>query len=122
GGSMYAYAFSALSPDAFTHLFATFIFWAMLMVGGSGNNKGAIAGAYVVWGLWTISLQMQGYELGELVQSRMSYIRGLLLGVAIVGVLLIRPLGLLPQERRVSAWVERRVKKERAGPSPPAET
>lgn len=122
GGSMYAYAFSALSPDAFTHLFATFIFWAMLMVGGSGNNKGAIAGAYVVWGLWTISLQMQGYELGDLIQSRMSYIRGLLLGVSIVGVLLIRPLGLLPQERRVSAWVERRVKKERSAAAPPAKT
>ncbi|MCH8050977.1 MAG: branched-chain amino acid ABC transporter permease [Chloroflexi bacterium] len=122
GGSMYAYAFSALSPDAFTHLFATFIFWAMLMVGGSGNNKGAIAGAYVIWGLWTISLQMQGYELGDVIESRMPFIRGLLLGVAIVGVLLIRPLGLLPQERRVSAWVERRVKKERSTPAPPAET
>lgn len=122
GGSMYSYAFSALSPDAFTHLFATFIFWAMLMVGGSGNNKGAIAGAYVVWGLWTISLQMQGYELGDIIESRMPYIRGLLLGVAIVGVLLIRPLGLLPQERRVSAWVERRVKKERTARAPPAET
>lgn len=122
GGSMYAYAFSALSPDAFTHLFATFIFWAMLMVGGSGNNKGAIAGAYVIWGLWTISLQMQGYELGDVIESRMPFIRGLLLGAAIVGVLLIRPLGLLPQERRVSAWVERRVKKERPTPAPPAET
>jgi branched-chain amino acid transport system permease protein len=122
GGSMYAYAFSALSPDAFTHLFATFIFWAMLMVGGSGNNKGAIAGAYVVWGLWTISLQMQGYELGDIIESRMSYIRGLLLGAAIVGVLLIRPLGLLPQERRVSSWVERRVKKERSARAPPAKT
>ena len=122
GGSMYAYAFSALSPDAFTHLFATFIFWAMLMVGGSGNNKGAIAGAYVIWGLWTISLQMQGYELGDIIESRMPFIRGLLLGVAIVGVLLIRPLGLLPQERRVSAWVERRVKKERSTPAPPVET
>lgn len=122
GGSMYSYAFSALSPDAFTHLFGTFIFWAMLMVGGSGNSKGAIAGAYVVWGLWTISLQMQGYELGDIIESRMSYIRGLLLGGAIVGVLLIRPLGLLPQERRVSAWVERRVKKERSAAAPPAET
>ena len=122
GGSMYAYAFSALSPDAFTHLFGTFIFWAMLMVGGSGNNKGAIAGAYVIWGLWTISLQMQGYELGEIIESRMSYFRGLLLGAAIVGVLLVSPLGLLPKERRVSAWVERRVKKERSAPAPPAET
>ncbi|HEY5639464.1 MAG TPA: branched-chain amino acid ABC transporter permease [Dehalococcoidia bacterium] len=119
GGSMYAYAFSALSPESFTHLFATFIFWAMLMVGGSGNNKGAIAGAYVVWGLWTLSLQLQGYELGDVIESRMAYFRGLLLGAAIVAVLLIRPLGLLPQERRVSAWVEQRVKRERGERGPP---
>ena len=38
-----------------------------------------------------------------------------------LGVLLIRPLGLLPQERRVSAWVERRVKRERSAAAPPAE-
>jgi branched-chain amino acid transport system permease protein len=122
GGSMYAYAFSALSAESFSHLFATFIFWSMLMVGGSGNNKGAIAGAYVVWGLWTISLQLQGYELGDVIESRMPYLRGLLLGGAIVLVLLVKPLGLLPQERRVSAWVERRVKRERYAQAPPAET
>ena len=27
----------------------------MLIVGGSGNNKGAILGAFVVWALWTVT-------------------------------------------------------------------
>jgi branched-chain amino acid transport system permease protein len=117
GGSMYAYAFVSLTPEAFTHLIATFIFWAMLMVGGSGNNKGAIAGAYVVWGFWTLSTQVQGYELGDFLQSRIPYLRGLVLGLLITGTLLFRPLGLFPQERRVSRWVERRVKREKSAPA-----
>jgi branched-chain amino acid transport system permease protein len=119
GGSMYAYAYSSISPEAFTHFFATFLFWAMLIIGGSGNNKGAIAGAYVLWGFWTISLQVQGYDLGDTIQTRMSYFREMILGLLIVGVLLLRPNGLLPQERRVSLWVERMVKRMGREPSRP---
>lgn len=120
GGSIYAYASSSLTPEAFTHFFATFLFWAMLMIGGSGNNKGAVAGAYVLWGFWTISLQLQGYNLGDTIQSRMPYMRELVLGGLIIGVLLLRPAGLLPQERRVSLWVERGVKRlRREGPPEP---
>jgi len=120
GGAMYAYANSTISPEVFTHFFATFIFWAMLIIGGSGNNKGAIAGAYMLWGFWTITLQIQGYDLGPTIQNRMSYFREMLLGVLIVSVLLLRPAGLLPQERRVSLWVERSAKRlRRATPTEP---
>lgn len=119
GGSVYAYASSSITPETFTHFFATFIFWAMLMIGGSGNNKGAIAGAYVLWGFWTLTLQIQGYDLGSTVQNRMPYIRDMILGGLIVGVLLFRPAGLLPQERRVSLFVERSVKRLRAEKPPP---
>jgi branched-chain amino acid transport system permease protein len=121
GGAIYAYANAAVSPDTFTHFFGTFIFWAMLMVGGSGNNKGAILGAYVVWGFWTITLQLQGYTsehpgplgfaLPDAVQSRIFFIRDFTLGALIVIVLLLRPQGLLPEERRVSIWVERHAKR-----------
>jgi branched-chain amino acid transport system permease protein len=121
GGAIYAYANGAVSPDTFTHFFGTFIFWAMLMVGGSGNNKGAILGAYVVWGFWTITLQLQGYTpehpgplgfaLPDAVQSRIFFIRDFVLGALIVVVLLLRPQGLLPEERRVSIWVERHAKR-----------
>jgi len=131
GGAIYAYANGAVSPDTFTHFFGTFIFWAMLMVGGSGNNKGAILGAYVVWGFWTITLQLQGYTsehpgplglaLPEAVQSRIFFIRDFVLGALIVVVLLLRPQGLLPEERRVSIWVERHAKRLRGAPLAPAE-
>jgi branched-chain amino acid transport system permease protein len=129
GGAIYAYANGAVSPDTFTHFFGTFIFWAMLMVGGSGNNKGAILGAYVVWGFWTITLQLQGYTsehpgplgfaLPDAVQSRIFFMRDFLLGTLIVVVLLLRPQGLVPEERRVSIWVERHAKRLRGSRSPP---
>ena len=133
GGAIYAYANAAISPDTFTHFFGTFIFWAMLMVGGSGNNKGAILGAYVVWGFWTITLQLQGYTsdhpgplglaLPEVFQSRIFFIRDFMLGALIVVVLLLRPQGLLPEERRVSIWVERHAKRVRPmRPTPDEQT
>jgi branched-chain amino acid transport system permease protein len=111
GGAMYAYANGSISPNSFSHFFATFIFWVMLIVGGSGNNKGAILGAYMVWGLWVITLQLQGYDLPTAINNRMPYIRELIMGALIVIVLLLRPQGLLPEERRVSIWVERHVRR-----------
>ncbi len=128
GGSIFAYERGSVSPDTFSPFFATFIFWVMLMVGGSGNNKGAILGAYIVWGIWTISLQLQGYDLPDVVKSRIFFVRDLLIGGLIVSVLLLRPQGLLPQERRVSIWAEREVRRvtrqrpqpEPSGADPPA--
>ena len=32
---------------------AVFLVWVMLVVGGSGNNRGAILGAFVIWTLWS---------------------------------------------------------------------
>ena len=120
GGALYAYANGAVSPTTFTHFFGTFIFWAMLMAGGSGNNKGAILGAYVIWGFWTITLQLQGYDMPGVISSRIFFIRDFLLGSLIVAVLLLRPQGLLPEERRVSIWVERFTKRtDRLEPAQP---
>lgn len=122
GGSIYAYTASSLTADTFQHFTGTFLFWSMLMVGGSGNNVGAIAGVFVVWGFWVLTLQISGYELGSTIESRIPYIREFVLGVLIVAVLLFRPTGLIPQEPRVSIWVERRVRQMRAeGTSEPAE-
>ena len=121
GGAIYAYANGAVSPDTFTHFFGTFIFWAMLMVGGSGNNKGAILGAYVVWGFWIITLQLQGYDLPAIVGNRIFFIRDFLLGSMIIIVLLLRPQGLVPEERRVSIWVDRHSKGSRGSEPAPAE-
>ena len=33
----------------------TFLVWVMLIAGGSGNNRGAIFGAFLVWVIWSAS-------------------------------------------------------------------
>jgi branched-chain amino acid transport system permease protein len=109
GGALYGYQQGAISPDTFSHFFGTFIIWAMLIVGGSGNNRGAIVGAYMVWGFWSVTLQVQGYDLPDIVRTRVFYLRDFVLGALIVSVLLLRPQGLLPEQPRVSRWLERRV-------------
>ncbi len=115
GGAFFAFNRGAVGPTTFDHFFATFMIWAMLMVGGSGNNWGAIAGAYVVWGFWTTTLQINGYDLPDVLQSRIFYIRDFVVGSLIVIVLLLRPQGLFPEERRVSIWLDHRM---RRGPRP----
>jgi branched-chain amino acid transport system permease protein len=120
GGAAYAYYSRSVSPDAFTHFFGTFLIWAMLIVGGSGNNKGAILGAYIVWGFYSITGLMRAYfaDWGvEFLELRMSFIRDFVVGALIVIVLLLRPAGLLPEERRVSLFMQREGKQ----PTPPGE-
>ncbi|MDO8614455.1 MAG: branched-chain amino acid ABC transporter permease [Dehalococcoidia bacterium] len=124
GGAMFAFQSRAISPNTFTHFFATFLIWTMLIVGGSGNNRGAVLGAYVVWGFWQATQLIQTYDLPSVIALRISFIRDLTLGALIVIVLLLMPRGLLPEERRVSIWAERQVRRlrrpPRDGPDAPA--
>ncbi len=117
GGSVFAYERGGFTPETFTHFFGTFLFWVMLIVGGSGSNRGAILGAYMVWGLWQITLFLPGYPLPGFLKARIFSLRDLVLGALIISVLLLRPQGLIPEERRVSIWVER-LRRRREQPSP----
>ena len=40
GGALYAHYVRAISPDAFTPLFGTFLIWVMLMLGAVATTKG----------------------------------------------------------------------------------
>ena len=60
GGSLYAHYVKFISPDTFNPLMGTFLVWVMLMAGGSGNNRGAIVGAAIVWGLWSLQRYPDG--------------------------------------------------------------
>lgn len=123
GGSLYAMQQGGVSPDTFTHFFATFIFWAMLIIGGSGNTLGSIVGTFVFWSLWSITLQIQGYDLPRFVESRIFYVRDFLVGAIIVSMLLLAPRGLLPETARVSRWLDKRVaqlRRQESGQPEPA--
>ena len=95
GGALVAHDKRFISPLAFDPLLATFVIWAMLMVGGSGNNRGAVLGAFVVWGIWTGTQFIPGIS-GD------SNLRFLMIGVLIVAVILVRPGGILGEKRQVT--------------------
>lgn len=100
-GSLYAHFVGFISPAAFHPMHTTFIVWVMLIVGGSGNNKGAVAGGYIVWAIWTMT-EFATDLLPSAVSTRAASLRNVLIGLLLIVVLLRRPGGLFGEERHVS--------------------
>lgn len=105
GGALYAHYTKAISPDVFTPLYGTFIIWVMLMAGGSGNNKGAILGAYAIWGMW-IGTKFLTDLLPVTLKARAPYVRFLLIGILLEIILIYRPQGFLGEEKKVSKLLD----------------
>jgi len=97
GGALYAHFTGFISPGAFDPMFATFVVWVMLIAGGSGNNRGAILGALVIWGVWTVTDSMTEL-LPDFLSARASSLRIFLIGLLLEIILLTRPQGILPEE------------------------
>lgn len=100
-GGLYATFYAFVSPqDVLPTL--TFQLWAMLIVGGAGNNRGAILGTFLIWGAWTAS----GWNLSRFAPVEVQLYTGtmqfILIGLVIVGMLLWRPQGLFPERLVVS--------------------
>ncbi|AXV17919.1 branched-chain amino acid ABC transporter permease (plasmid) [Neorhizobium sp. SOG26] len=103
-GGLYVGFIGYVSPMDFLPIL-TFQIWAMLIVGGSGNNRGAIVGAVGVWALWTMS----GFAISRLLpveyQSQGGAIQVIIIGLLIVLTLLFRPRGLIGEAQSVSRHV-----------------
>lgn len=95
-GALYAHFVGFISPEAFDPLFATFLVWVMLIAGGSGNNRGAILGAIVIWAVWAGTQMITNLVPPELI-TRASALRVFLIGLLLQVILLTRPEGLLPE-------------------------
>lgn len=110
-GGLYVGFIGFVSPIDFLPIL-TFQIWAMLIVGGSGNNRGAILGVLVVWGIWTAS----GYFIGQVVppgyQSQAGAAQAILIGLVIVLTLLLRPRGLIGEEEAVSTHARDRAQQK----------
>ena len=100
-GGLYATFYAFVSPqDVLPTL--TFQIWAMLIVGGSGNNKGGILGAFLIWAAWTTSGWMLSKFAPVEAQLYTGILQYIMIGMVIVGMLLWRPQGLLPEKLIVS--------------------
>jgi branched-chain amino acid transport system permease protein len=104
-GAMQAQFFGFIAPDNYLPVL-TFQIWVMLVLGGSGNNGGALLGAVAVWALWTASGSLFNVLLTPSWQSRGAALRVVAIGVVLAVVLLLRPRGLLGERATVSRHVE----------------
>lgn len=96
-GGLAAHYFRFLSPSATDPLMVTFLVWVMLMAGGSGNNRGAIAGALGIWALWSVTEIFTNRLPPEWI-TRSSYIRMLLVGLILQIVLQKFRSGVIPEK------------------------
>jgi branched-chain amino acid transport system permease protein len=95
-GALSAHYFKFLGISATEPMMVTFLVWVMLIVGGSGNNRGAILGAAVIWVIWSATELLTNRLPGEWI-TRTSYIRVLLIGLLLQIVLQRFAKGLVPE-------------------------
>ena len=93
-GALYAAFIGYVSPYDFLAIM-TFQVWAMLIVGGSGNNAGAVLGAFVVWAMWSMSGILVVAVVPSKLQVQGGAIQAILIGVLLVAMLIFRPRGLM---------------------------
>jgi branched-chain amino acid transport system permease protein len=103
-GAIYAHFVGFIAPEDFLPIL-TFQVWTMLVVGGSGSNRGALVGGVLVWGLWSASGAVVAALLPQAMQARGAALQVVLIGVVLAAVLLRRPRGLLGEEATVSRHV-----------------
>ncbi len=101
GGAVYAHFVGYIAPEDFLPIL-TFQLWAMLIVGGSGNNRGAVIGAFVVWTFWAAAGGLLRGWIPPAEQARAAALQVVLIGVLIAAMLVLRPRGLIGEEVAVS--------------------
>ena len=96
-GALYVHYTGFVSPQVFTPLMSTFLVWLMVMVGGTGNNRGVILGAFVVWAIWVGSDFITDLVPAG-VATQIGFIRMFFVGAILAVTILTRPQGLLTQK------------------------
>lgn len=104
-GALYVGFVGYVSPFDFLPI-VTFQVWTMLIVGGSGNNRGAVVGALVVWALWSGSGTLVARWVPSEFQTQGGAVQVILIGLVLSLTLLFRPRGLIGEEARVSRHLE----------------
>lgn len=101
GGGLYAHFVGFIAPEDFLPIL-TFQLWAMLIVGGAGNNRGAILGALLVWGFWSAAGGVLRAWIPQAEQARAAALQVALIGALIAIMLVVRPTGVLSEPRAKS--------------------
>lgn len=101
-GAVQAHAIGFIAPDNYLPML-TFQVWAMLIVGGSGSNRGALAGAVTVWAIWVGAGALSAAVVPAGLQARAASLQIVAIGVMLCLILLWRPQGFFGGRRARTA-------------------
>ncbi len=104
-GGLYAQYLRFIEPNMFLPL-VTFFVWIMLILGGSGNNKGALVGALLVEFISRGSRILKDYVALPVDAHNVQYI---MFGVLIILIIMYRPDGLVREKPLKADWIERKI-------------
>ena len=110
-GAMMTTLDSQLTPGTYQPLRYTFLIWVMVIIGGSGNNLGAVLGGFIIWFLW-VQVEPIGQFLMVILTSGLAddnslklhlmdsvaHMRLLTMGLLLLLVLRFSPRGLIPEK------------------------
>ena len=110
-GAMLTTLDGQFTPASYQPLRFTFLIWVMVIVGGSGNNWGAVLGGFVVWffwieaepiGLWAMDVITSGMaedsDLRAHLLKSAAHMRLMMMGIILLLVLRFTPKGLIPEK------------------------
>ena len=110
-GAMLVTQDGLFTPGSYRPMRYTFLIWVMVIVGGSGNNFGAILGGFAVWFLWIEAAPIALFLINlftagmpethalkiHLIES-VPYFRYLMMGIGLLLIMRYRPKGILPEK------------------------
>jgi len=110
-GAMLVTQDGLFTPGSYRPMRYTFLIWVMVIVGGSGNNFGAILGGFVVWFLWIeaapigmylVNLTTSGLDDTHFLKVHLiesvPYFRFLMMGLGLLLIMRYRPKGIIPEK------------------------
>ncbi len=109
-GAMMVTLDGQLTPGSYEPLRYTFLIWVMVIVGGSGNNWGAVLGGFIIWflwvqaepaGRWFMDMITSGLASDSLLRTHLmtqaAHTRLIMMGLALLLMLRFAPRGLIPE-------------------------
>jgi branched-chain amino acid transport system permease protein len=96
-GTLVAFYFSFVVEANYQRAFWTYWPWLMLILGGPGNNAGTFLGCALIVAMRRVII-VNKWFLQDLFFFPVAYFESILLGLLLIGVIMFRPNGLIPEK------------------------